>query len=129
VLLTSFMSLNLYLDLSLSITGQETSDVVLQAAKDIIMGQRELPTVQRTKASAYIRRFTEKEYSDSPYPSTEYRLLALFRLWNVVHFFFPYKHLMDRDWDEILLEFISKVESARDGLDYAISIAGNQVVG
>jgi hypothetical protein len=45
-----------------------------------------------------------------------------------VHFFFPYKHLMDRDWDDILLEFITKVESARDALDYALSIAGNQVV-
>jgi hypothetical protein len=123
------MSLKVCLDVSVSITGEESADVVLQAAKDIILGQRQLPTVQRTKASAYIRRFTEKDYSETPYPSTEYRLLALCRLWNVVHFFFPYKHLMDRDWDDILLEFITKVESARDALDYALSIAGSQVVG
>ena len=36
----------------------------------------------------------------------EYSMLALFRYWNVIYYFFPYKYLMDQSWDETLSEFI-----------------------
>lgn len=28
-------------------------------------------------------------------PDTAYRLLALFRYWNIIHFFFPYKYAIN----------------------------------
>ena len=37
-----------------------------------------------------------------------YRLLALFRYWNVIYYFFPYKYLMDISWDKTLEDFIPK---------------------
>jgi carboxyl-terminal processing protease len=57
----------------------------------------------------------EKEKSHTP---PEYRLLALFRYWNIIHYFFPYKSVMDYDWEETLLEFIPRFMDASDDLEY-----------
>jgi C-terminal processing protease CtpA/Prc len=65
----------------------------------------------------------DRKYEDMPYPNREYRLLALFRLWNVIHFFYPYKHLMDRDWDGALATFLPKFEKARNAAEYALAVA------
>jgi hypothetical protein len=54
-------------------------------------------------------------------PSREYRLLGLFRVWNVIHYFFPYKHLMDRTWDSVLTEFIPRFAQAETPVDYGLT--------
>ena len=48
----------------------------------------------------------EKEYSIGINVPYEYSMLALFRYWNVIYYFFPYKYLMDQSWDATLSEFI-----------------------
>src|SRR5262249_11564037 len=58
------------------------------------------------------------------YPDAEHRLLSLFRFWNVIHYFFPYTELMDRDWADALLEFIPKFEACRDALEYQETVIG-----
>ena len=60
---------------------------------------------------------------DDPYPGSERRLLAAFKMWSVIHFFFPYKDLMEDDWDEVLLEFIPRMEDAADALAYHLAVA------
>src|SRR5207253_2176171 len=55
-------------------------------------------------------------------PSREYRLLGLFRAWNVVHYFFPYKHLMDRSWDSVLTEFTPRFAEAESPSDYGFAV-------
>lgn len=35
-------------------------------------------------------------FLENQFPPCEYRLLALFRFWNVIQYFFPYKSIMDR---------------------------------
>jgi hypothetical protein len=37
-----------------------------------------------------------------------YRMLGLFRYWNIVNYFFPYKNLTDKNWDSVLVENIPK---------------------
>jgi C-terminal processing protease CtpA/Prc len=65
----------------------------------------------------------ENPYKDLVDPSREYRLLALFRFWNVINYFFPYKHLIDRPWDDVLTEFIPKFEASGDNLQYHLTVA------
>jgi hypothetical protein len=65
----------------------------------------------------------DKTYADKEYPEAEYRLLALFRFWNVIHYFYPYKHLMDRDWNEVLPQFIPTFLTAPDARGYALAVA------
>jgi hypothetical protein len=49
--------------------------------------------------------------------------LALFRLYNVIEYFYPYKELMDRPWREALAEFIPRMRDARDATDYALTVS------
>ena len=38
--------------------------------------------------------------------SEPYRILALFRYWNIINYYFPYKNLTDKNWDSVLIENI-----------------------
>jgi C-terminal processing protease CtpA/Prc len=62
-------------------------------------------------------------YADSPYPSRELRLLALFRFWSVIEHFYPYLHLMGDSWDRALTAFIPRFEAAADAKAYALVVA------
>jgi C-terminal processing protease CtpA/Prc len=64
----------------------------------------------------------DKGYGEMTDPALEYRLLAVFRIWNVFHFFSPYLELIG-DWDAVLPEFIARMEEVKDGRDYALTIA------
>ena len=55
-------------------------------------------------------------------PPLEYRLLAVIKLWNVFHDFFPYLNLTE-DWDAVLPEFLARMERVKDGREYALAMA------
>jgi C-terminal processing protease CtpA/Prc len=65
----------------------------------------------------------DKTYKERDYPSRELRLLAAIRFWNVIHYFFPYKHLIGEDWDALLVDFLPRLEAARDAREYAMALA------
>ena len=62
-------------------------------------------------------------YPQMSFPSEEYRLLALFRFWNVINYFFPYKHLTDQPWDTVLADFIPRFLENKTALDYEMTVA------
>lgn len=64
----------------------------------------------------------DQKYSGGKYPNEEERLLALFRYWNIIHYFFPYKHIMDQHWDSTLVEFIPGFVEASDAQEYGIEV-------
>lgn len=64
----------------------------------------------------------EKTYAEMEFPTAEYRLLALFRFWNVINYFYPYKDLLDERWETVLPKFIPKFEANRDTADYQITV-------
>ncbi|MFV8392788.1 S41 family peptidase [Flavobacterium sp. LB2P6] len=60
----------------------------------------------------------EPVYQNFSYPSEEYRLLGLFKYWNIIEYFYPYKYLTDQKWDSVLTEMIPKFRSASNKEDY-----------
>ena len=64
----------------------------------------------------------DEPYADMKAPDREHRLLALFRCWNVINYFFPYKSLLDEPWDKTLSRFIPRFDSAGDSMDYQRAI-------
>ncbi|MFC2115432.1 S41 family peptidase [Bacteroidota bacterium] len=64
----------------------------------------------------------ESRYGNFAYPDEGYRLLALFRYWNIIQYFFPYKNLIKEDWNEILPEYIPKFLDAGDELEYRLAV-------
>ena len=41
-----------------------------------------------------------------------YRMLGLFRFWNMVQYFYPYRYQLQNEWYDTLIEFIPKVAQA-----------------
>ncbi len=64
---------------------------------------------------------TEKPYAAMVYPDAGYRLLALFRYWNIIQYFFPYRYMIGENWNNILPEFIPKFLKAGDSTAYAVT--------
>lgn len=65
----------------------------------------------------------DNPYREMEYPNKEYRLLALFRYWNIINYFNPYNPLLDKPWDAVLIEYIPKMEAAKDALEYHLAVA------
>ncbi len=97
-------------------------DPALALALDIATGRSQVkrPETQAVLPNPPLPK--ENPYAEMTYPSEEYRLLSLFRFWNVINIFFPYKHLLDRPWEETLEEFIPRLQNARDALDYTLQV-------
>lgn len=60
----------------------------------------------------------ENNYAELEYPDAGFRLLALYRYWNMVHYFFPYKSLTDADWNMVMKNQIPFFISATDKKSY-----------
>ena len=58
-----------------------------------------------------------------PYPTTEFRILAAYKIWGVLRYFFAYRDLMDEDWDGLLTQFLPRMIAAKDALEYNLTIA------
>ena len=79
----------------------------------------------RRKASPDIRpllSLKEKTYPEMEFPGPEYRLLALFRFWAVINYFFPYKNLIGDSWGSVLARYIPKFEANKNAVDYQLTV-------
>jgi C-terminal processing protease CtpA/Prc len=63
----------------------------------------------------------DKTYPDMTAPDLGHRRLAVIRAWSVIHFFYPYLHLIG-DWDAVLPEFLAKMEKADTARAYAETV-------
>ncbi len=60
----------------------------------------------------------ENSYKTMPYPDAGFRLLSLFRYWNVIQYFFPNRHLIEENWNDVLPEFVPQFMAATGELEY-----------
>ncbi len=95
----------------------------IQLALDILAGTRVAPPVIGRQMPSIVPNMPEDAYTEMAYPDVEYRLLALFRLWNIVEYFSPCGFDLGPAWDSVLLEFIPRMETASDSLDYVLVLA------
>ncbi|MGC1380448.1 MAG: S41 family peptidase [Candidatus Baltobacteraceae bacterium] len=52
------------------------------------------------------------------FPDEAHRVLAVFKIYNVIRYFFPYRNLMHDDWGAATLQAIANVRAARDERAY-----------
>ncbi|MDQ2775397.1 MAG: hypothetical protein M3Y57_10855 [Acidobacteriota bacterium] len=76
-----------------------------------------------TNAAAYPDPPADRSYSEALYPSTEYRILAAYKLWGAIRNFFGYRDLMDDDWDQDFSEFLPRFIAAKDAREYNLAVA------
>ena len=56
-------------------------------------------------------------------PDRANRIFAWIKLWNVIHYFFPYHELTERPWDDALEVFLPRFTSANTPSQYAMAAA------
>lgn len=65
--------------------------------------------------------------NEAPYdrlrpPDVGFRILALFRYWNIIEYWFPYRDLIDDDWPSVLREFLPRMVAADDWDAYRLEL-------
>ena len=56
----------------------------------------------------------EESYPDLQYPDSGYQILAVFRFWNIVEYWYPYRDLIGDEWDEVLLQALEDAAPMQD---------------
>ncbi len=64
----------------------------------------------------------EAAYAKMEYPDPGFRLLSLYRYWNIIQYYFPYKNLIEEDWKSVLHEFIPKFIDAKNQIEYKLLV-------
>jgi C-terminal processing protease CtpA/Prc len=104
-----------------AMTVASTDDAAMAAAKEAARTGAIQGAPTRSRAVSATKSY-DKPYASMAYPSREYRLLGLFRLWTVIHYFFPYQEHMDAPWEGTLREFIPRFAEAKDAAEYGLAI-------
>jgi C-terminal processing protease CtpA/Prc len=64
----------------------------------------------------------ELSYSAVTFPDSGFQLLALFRWWNIMQFWAPYRVDSGQNWPAVLAEFIPKLALAKDRTAYQLAM-------
>lgn len=54
--------------------------------------------------------------------SVENKMLDLFRIWNAIEYFYPYKYLLDHQWDAVLKKYIPIFRKINNEQDYKSAV-------
>ncbi len=60
----------------------------------------------------------EPSYPDLTLPDAGFQLLSLYRFWNIIEYWSPYRDMLGEDWDAVLKEFIPKIAPAPNAETY-----------
>ncbi|HKQ06277.1 MAG TPA: S41 family peptidase [Blastocatellia bacterium] len=101
--------------------GDEKVIAAAMAALDTSGGEQ--PAAAAVSAPLVVRSVKDAPYADMSFPAEEYRLLALFRFWNVINYFAPYKNLTDKPWATVLTDFIPRFLENKSALEYQTTVA------
>lgn len=69
------------------------------------------------------KNFDKYYYPNEYYPDTAHALLALYRYWNVINYFFAYKKITDENWNDVLIEFIPKILESAGSVKFYLTLA------
>jgi C-terminal processing protease CtpA/Prc len=64
----------------------------------------------------------ESSYQTIKLPDTGFQILALFRFWNIIEYWFPYRDVVPEDWDRVLIDSLPKVALAKDAQTYQLAM-------
>lgn len=67
--------------------------------------------------------FRNENSYGSKFASKQISLLELFRYWNYVEYFFPYKYQTDQSWNDVLKEMIPKFLAINNDESYHLTLA------
>lgn len=79
--------------------------------------------LEYSKDSTILLFKNENDYKELKEVKDKYSLLSLFRIWNVIQYYYPYKYLINKKWDDVLFEYIPDFSSVKNILEYKLLIS------
>ena len=64
----------------------------------------------------------ENPYLKMSYSDVGYRILALYRYWAMINYFFPYKDVIGQDWNNVLKKSLPEFVDVKNELDYSKAV-------
>lgn len=64
----------------------------------------------------------ERAYRSISFPDSGYQLLALYRYWNIIEYWYPDRNVIGENWDQVLAEFIPRLVMANDHIAYELQL-------
>jgi len=64
----------------------------------------------------------ELSYPAIKLPDPGFQILALYRFWNVIEYWFPYRDVVPEDWDKVLIDSLPKVALAKTPEAYKLTM-------
>ena len=118
------------IDIQADISWSKDNDYLGEKLSAALQQIEVVPTVRgastppvKINGSNAMLQFHEKSYPDFDYGNLKDRLLGLFRIWNVVEYYFPYLDLMDENWHDLLPDYIFQMLNANDQHSYDLVLA------
>jgi C-terminal processing protease CtpA/Prc len=78
------------------------------------------PTLSTTAGGIIVHH--EQAYADTALPTLAGRLLALFRYWNIIQYYYPYKYAIGIEWTTVLRTFTPRFQRATTPLAYHLLV-------
>lgn len=100
--------------------GSNLKETLFHIYKNRYQGEHFYVSSKRAGNPLFLHETSYKNMSS--YPDPGYRLLSLYRYWNIINYFFPYKHLTDKNWNDIMKEYISIFINAKDEMEYEVAV-------
>ncbi len=67
--------------------------------------------------------FTNEDQHDSlQYPDVGFQLLSLYRYWNIIQYYYPYRGMLNQSWDNVLMEYLPRFVNASAELEYKLAV-------
>jgi C-terminal processing protease CtpA/Prc len=64
----------------------------------------------------------EPGYGQIKLPDVGFQLLALYRFWNIIEYWYPNREIVGEDWNGVLRQFIPRVALAKDATEYQLQM-------
>jgi C-terminal processing protease CtpA/Prc len=64
----------------------------------------------------------ELSYGGIKLPDAGFQILALYRFWNIIEYWAPYRDLVDESWDGALREFLPRIALAKTSDEYQLEL-------
>jgi C-terminal processing protease CtpA/Prc len=64
----------------------------------------------------------ELSYSQIKFPDAGFQLLALYRFWNIIEYWSPYRDVLGEDWNQVLVDFVPRIALAKTEDQYKLEL-------
>ncbi len=64
----------------------------------------------------------ELSYQNIKLPDPGFQILALYRFWNIIEYWFPYRDVLSDDWDRVLTDSLPKIALAQNADAYQLAM-------